>query len=268
MQFSDILMTAARERGGAAAASYSAEATAYFAAMSSQPDDTRKGLIDTLIGGLKTDGIWTKLDWLLLIAAHDSQAARVNAITPSKVASVVNSPTFTTDRGYAGDGATSYIDFGEAYNAGGNQFSQDSACAGVWINTSAATALVSQMGQVATSTGRVLIRARNSSGNETFELNNAGGDTSQANPGTRAGHRAASRTGSAVLRSFFNGTRVADLTTASTEASTGTICVLRSTASYTADRAAAAYCGSGLTDTEMGNIHTRLNTFLTAIGAN
>jgi hypothetical protein len=94
--------------------SYDADAEAYFAAMSVEPDATRKGLLNDLIVGLKADSVWTKITWLSVLAAHDAQAARVNIKTPAQVATAINSPTFTTDLGYAGDGATSYLDTGLA----------------------------------------------------------------------------------------------------------------------------------------------------------
>ena len=42
-------------------------------------------------------------------AAHSSQAALLNWVSTSYPSSTVNSPTFTTDRGYAGDGVSSYV---------------------------------------------------------------------------------------------------------------------------------------------------------------
>ena len=245
---------------------YDADALAYFAAMSVQPDDTRKGLLNTLIAGIKSDGDWTGLDWFCILAAHDSQAARLNARNPAKSCTATNSPTFTTDRGYTGDGSTSYLDLGEALNAAGNAYALNSGAAGVWANQQAATAITRHLG--VTSGSNVMITARANAGNETFQANDGTADTSQANPGTRTGHRALSRTGSGIKRAFFNGVRVADLTTASTSVPTANVCVLRSATVYTADRIAAFYTGSGLSDAALGRLHSRLSTFLTTIGAN
>lgn len=102
---------------GGGGPTYSAEATAYFAAMSVQPSTALKDLVEALITTLKADDVWNYLLWLGLGPMHDAQAARVNLKTPAQVASAVNSPTFTAKQGYAGDGATSYLDTGIAGTA-------------------------------------------------------------------------------------------------------------------------------------------------------
>jgi hypothetical protein len=115
--------------------SYDADSVAYFAA-AGITDATRKGLIDTMVKGLKADGLWKKLDWLL-VAGVASVEMRTNVRAPSKVASAINSPTYTVDRGFSGDGSTAYLDLGEVYNNTGNQWGQDNATIGVWCNLDA-----------------------------------------------------------------------------------------------------------------------------------
>jgi hypothetical protein len=117
-------------------------------------------------------------------------------------------------------------------------------------------------------TVRDSIFARNDAGNETFKLNDATDDILQANTGSRLGHRTISRTASNVKRGFFNGVRTANLATASTGISGAGACWNRDGGSIYDDRYAAVYYGSGLSDAEVANVHLRLNTFLTAIGAN
>ena len=48
-------------------------------------------------------------------------------------ASLVNSPTFTTDRGFTGNGSTSYLDSGYNVSTGGGVYAQDSAHMGVYV---------------------------------------------------------------------------------------------------------------------------------------
>jgi hypothetical protein len=78
----------------------------------------RQNLINQLIASLKTYqtsfgvSLWSSLDFLFLVAAHDSQAARINWKTPTEVGTLVGSPTFVTDRGYTGVLNTSYTDTG------------------------------------------------------------------------------------------------------------------------------------------------------------
>jgi phage portal protein BeeE len=55
-----------------------------------------------------------------------------------RMAAAVNAPAFAVDRGYAGDGASAYLDLGEGITAGG-LYSRDSATLGVWVNVGNAT---------------------------------------------------------------------------------------------------------------------------------
>ena len=90
--------------------SYLAEAKALFAAMTTQPTAARKTLINNTIVALKNAGIWSQLDVLYVLAAADSQAARINWKTPGTFDAVaVNSPTFEADRGFTGNGTSSRL---------------------------------------------------------------------------------------------------------------------------------------------------------------
>ena len=250
-------------------ASYSftnAEAAAYVGAMTVTPNNTRKGLIDTLIGGLKTDGVWAKLDWLLLLAAHDEQAGRLNAANIAKIATAVNTPTFTVDKGYAGDGVSQHLDLGESLQTGSN-FTQSAASIGSWTNLGTANG-ASPFGNTASGANNrayVLIPA---SGNETFRMNDTTSETFRASTGTAIGHRTLTREAVAIKRGYFNGSQVANLTTSSVSLGANTATVLRRAVTYSTSREAAYYSGGALTATEVLALHNRLNTYLTAIGAN
>lgn len=243
------------------------ETAAYIDAMWVKPDSTRRALINTLIAGLITDGIWSSLDWFCLLAAHDSQAGLINARNPAKVLAAAGSPAFTVDRGYTGDGTAAYLDLQETFTATGNSLSLNSATVGLWCNQqNGAAGAIYQMG---TQSGAALFTVQgNSSGNELFRVCDATSDTARSGSTGRTGHRASIRTGSAVKRAFYNGTRTANLTTASTATASGNGCILRHGSTYSPDRFAAAYSGAGLSDTLAASLHSRLNTYLTAIGAN
>lgn len=99
------------------------EKTALVAAMSVAPDSTRQTLINTTIEKLKLyktsfgDSLWSRLDFLVMCWAHDAQAARINWKDPAQIGTVVGSPTFTVDRGYAGVLNSAYIDMGGVLSA-------------------------------------------------------------------------------------------------------------------------------------------------------
>lgn len=247
------------------ASSYDSDAVAYFTA-TGITDATRKGHLNTLVVGLKADGLWTKIDWLL-VAGATSLEMRTNVRAPSKVASAINSPTYTTDRGFTGDGSTSYLDIGEVYNNTGNQWSQNSATIGVWCNLEAgATGIQPHCGN--TGADRNVIRARNTAGNESFNINDSTASILRANAGSRTGHRAASRNSSTDKRGYVGGSLVTTLSVSSSSVSATNGTVLRGGSVYTSDRISGFYSASDFSDADHTAMHSRLNTYLTAIGAN
>lgn len=123
------------EAGG----SYNADAQAAFNAMTVQPSSQRKSLYNALIPNLKADGLWSKLDWLCIMAAHDAQAARRKLRAPTKSLAAVNTPAFVVDRGYAGNNLSSHLSFGEAFNATGNVYALFSVHLGVWCSAQGVT---------------------------------------------------------------------------------------------------------------------------------
>ena len=110
--------------------SFDAATNAWTAAVNNNAGtvtNARTIIVDTLVLGLKAQGLFSKLDRLWLFAAENPPSALTSLVNPSTgLATAVNSPTFTADQGYAGDAATSYINSG--YNPStGPQFTQDSA---------------------------------------------------------------------------------------------------------------------------------------------
>lgn len=109
-----------------------AETTALLARMTTQPDATRKGHINTLIASLKAEGIWSKLDCFFMFAAHDQQAAYLDWIADRTAVNVGTGPNFTAN-GYISNVAsadTNYLNTGvNASTAGRNAASHFGAMA-------------------------------------------------------------------------------------------------------------------------------------------
>lgn len=125
---------------------YCAEAKALFARMSTQPTIVRKRLINALILDLQAAGVWTGLDALYVLAAHDAQAARLNWKSTSYNLSLGDTPTFTTDRGYAGNGSSDYLATGYDPSTNGVGWTLNSASMSVWSRTSGTTGSNPAMG--------------------------------------------------------------------------------------------------------------------------
>jgi hypothetical protein len=91
-------------------AGYEAESIALFnrmTALSETPDDTRKTVIDDAIAADKAAiGFTTKYDAMWLLAAHGNDSSLLNIVKNATNCEVVDTPTFTTDRGYKGNGSS------------------------------------------------------------------------------------------------------------------------------------------------------------------
>jgi hypothetical protein len=93
---------------------------------------SRKTLVSDLIEGLKTDGVWIKLDRLWVMAAENSQSALIDLVALAQ-ATPVNSPTFSVDQGYrCNTGASQNIDTNYNLSTGTVHYLQDSAHIADW----------------------------------------------------------------------------------------------------------------------------------------
>lgn len=88
------------------------------AAMTTVPIAARTVVINTLITALKTAGVWPLLDGLWMFAADSAQAALLDWLQTGShnSATAVSAPTFTQDRGYTGNGSSSYVDTNKVLN--------------------------------------------------------------------------------------------------------------------------------------------------------
>lgn len=248
------------------------EAAALVARMTTPPVGSRKMLIDTLVGSLKTTGIWAKLDALYIMAAADSQAAKLNWISSSFNLTAVSAPTFTVDRGFAGNGTSSYLDTGfDATTAPSAKFILNSAHLGVYIETVRAGVAAVQMGASANSGAQEdAIYGYYSDGNFYPRINSIGGGV--ANSGSK-GRLIASRTASTGVVAYQNGVSLGTVVTASGALSANNIYLgaenfgAGSQGNYSSDLLGVASIGGGLSPTEVASFDAALLGYLQAVGA-
>jgi hypothetical protein len=252
---------------------YDADALALFARFTTSPTDIRKVQINTLILALKAAGVWSKRDAIYLTAAADSQAARRNWIADQYNLSTVNSPTFTADRGYAGDGASSYLDTNfNATTAVSPKFTQNSANIAAWDRTSRAAANTSLMGARQSTTNYIDLGPRVVG--DLFVGRMQTNVTGFTNANTQsAGHFSVNRSASNAIEGYRGGSQVVTATPASVAPPNANIVLLaRSLTSsspdaYTSDQIAFAAFGGSLTLTEIAAEFAAVQTYLQAVGA-
>jgi hypothetical protein len=240
--------------------------TAIFTAFTTPPTGPRKTLICNTVTSLKTAGVWTLFDGLWMFAAADSQAATINWVNPTGTAAApTNSPSFTTDRGFAGDGTTSFVNTNFTPSAGVN-FTQTNAHFSIWDLTNRATNAtqhgVSQTGSSPTAIGPFTFSSR---------LNDSVGTS----PSTTVsnGHFLVSKTTGTIRNNYFNGSALNNGTGAvsGTRASIpiwiGGVNSNSALISGSTDQISMASVGAALTSTQETAFYNTLLAYMQGVGA-
>ena len=233
--------------------------------MTVRPQGNRAFLVSDTIRRIKAARVWDKLDLLYVMAAADSQAAGLNWKSPGTFALSVSggTPTFTADRGYTGNGASSLT---TGWDAATNKISyaQDSAHIGGRSRTSATTA-TGWMGGVGTN--RINLCSRHSTGNATGRLNS--GTNMFANASADgSGLWVYNRSVSTTVVMYRNGAAFGVAETATSAAlDTSDIGLLRDNGGQTVVELASAFLGGSLSAGEITALYDAELAYMTAVGA-
>lgn len=239
------------------------DADALFARMTVKPSSARQTLYQTLITDLKTAGIWTKIDCLYVLAAHDAQAGLVNIRQNAFNLTTVGTLTFTADRGYKSDGTTGYLESGFDPTTAGGVLSQNDAHMHAW----SLEALQSNMSEVGN--GTFLVQARTLTNLYASRISATGSDTFANLDGL--GHYLATRVASGSFFMDKDGANVATPTRVSAplDAQAISVCGRRGGGGVTPNvrQLAAAGWGAGLTPSMRTSMYSILRAYLLAVGA-
>ena len=227
--------------------------------MSVQPDTRRKGLINTLIAGLKQAGVWSRLDAFYMLAAHDAQAARLNWVADAYNLTAVNNPSFEVDRGYTGNGINAYLDTGFNPATAGGKFSLNDAHLGVWCLTDASE----DKNDIGNLNARIF--ARNSGSAISGRMNDNAAPSVAPVVTTAIGHTLLSRENSAGYRIDKDGVARVVTSNSSQVLSAGAIWLLGANGgAHGLKQISAAHLGAGLSLSHSQVVHTSLQTYLGA----
>lgn len=145
------------------------ETLAVCAAFTTAPTAARKALINTLINNLVVCGAWDRMDVLYVLAAADSQAARINWKNPAAFTlSVTGTPTFTADRGYTGNGTDGVLVTGYNPQSASLGMAQNDAHGAVFLLNSTAN----NSFDMNADGGRLRIRGRFTTGQPNVNVSN------------------------------------------------------------------------------------------------
>lgn len=256
-------LTALRQSGGV---KYDPDALTYFSRMDVQPDKARKQLVSDMFAAGKVKSFWAKLDALWIHAAHDAQAARLNWISSNYDCLTVNSPAFTVDRGYMGDGIASYINtqFNPA-TAVGAHFVLASASLGIRSNTNNAGA--GSLAGFYDSSNGTTINPRDASDRSAGRIN--GTSIAQTSEGyiTSSVGMYVTNVVPGSQKIFKDGVAIASVAPVQTTLASGALRLGSiSASSFRACQFSMGFIGSGLTDQEAQDIYDWFEPYRIAVG--
>lgn len=235
-----------------------------IAAMSVPPTTLRQGEIARMIQALYASGTWAKTDAMWVMAAHDEQASRLNWIAPgSFTLTAINSPTFTTDRGWAGNNTSSYLDTAWDASNNGSQFQQNDAHMSLYARTAGG----GNVPAFGTGTGfNNGVNARTGT-NGQVRLNNGSTFVSATSGGTLPLQMIGRRIDSANVTIVRDG--VAQTAVANTSGARSSVDLNfgRWGNTYTSSQCSGGSVGANLDDTQALDFYNAWHTYMVAVGA-
>lgn len=247
-----------------ASAGVEAETTTLLAAMTSSPDASHQGYINTLIAALKTAGVWSKLDWFW-VPLGDEHDTLLNWKNPAQTSTNVSSVSFSSYSGFTANGTIQYISSGFNPSTAGGNFAQNSACMFAW-GTKTAQDVSGTMGAPNDALAGYVIVPRFSDDNFYGRINSTNYD-SASNAAGNAGLFLLSRTASTGYVVYRNGASFATMTETSIALGNVTLGWMKhaSVIPSHSGLVRAGGFGAGLTSTEQSDLYNALNTYLGAI---
>lgn len=192
---------------------YDDDSVLYFRQLSPSPSFAYMRAVDLFIKTLKADGNWDKLDRLWIHGAEFQQHATVSVKNPLTAhISEINSPTWTANEGYTGDGSSKYLDTNFNPLTQSENFEQNNASFGVFCRTNS-DAVTVEMGAGDSATKYADVVLRNS--NQIYSNLNDNTITTASNTSS-VGFFVIERTNSTTVKVFKNGSEINSSSSAST----------------------------------------------------
>lgn len=244
---------------------HSAEAAAYFAAMTNQLAVADKAAITAFIEGLKSDNIWTKIEIGYILALDDAQQSKLNFRNPDvfALADVGGGATHESRRGLTGNGSSTKQNTQWNPNDDRTVCSQDDISLWCWSRTDAQEAAT---GAGSTASPGLSMLTRNTSDQAVARCNDA--NTVGRNNAASIGLFGVSRSAPGTKKYWKNGLQIStDISTSTTGLCATDLHVCgASPSSFSTKQNAFWMVATGLAGLESA-LYDRVNTLLTNFGA-
>ena len=229
---------------------------------------------DLICGLSQDDGIYSKLDVLYILATQSDGGevgdgvAKLNLINGSFNLIGDGTYAFSADKGAVCDGSSGYYDTQFNLSTSGAAFSRDSASLGVYDRSSTTTD-GSVFGVIDGTTWTTL---NLSFSGELYSRVNSTADPALASTGLAQGFWIETRTTASAVSVYKNGSMIASSTTPSNGVPPFSmyLCATNFNGAandFVPDNVAAFFIGGGLTASEASAVSSRINAFMTTVGA-
>jgi len=204
---------------------------------------------------LKAGGIWSKLDTFAMFANDGGSNFGLIDWKRLSLYTGVNSPTFTNNQGFQGNGTSSYIDVNYNPSISGTNYSQNNASIGFYSQ------LMSHDSNYIYSGGSSYFRDLSST---LFrQAINDGDGTNRTSPTGEIKYVHSDRNSSTNKNLYENGVQLGPYTMLSSSEATA-FTLLKLATSYSSSKISCFYCGASMTS-EVSNFNTILNTYMTSL---
>lgn len=218
------------------------------------PSASQRLLQEQLLIDLKAAGVWSKLDTFAVLATDgNSDFALIDWKRLSQY-TAVNSPTFTTNGGFTGNGTSSYIDTNYNPSTSAVNYKLDDASRIYWVDNRSSGNWEDNLSGTAIS----------GNNNTTLIRINSGTTSMNSAVDLRVdGFKSLNRTSSTNLEIFNNTTQFSRTATSTTIPSNNQV-FLRSVTGYNASRFRIYGMGASVVS-ENTNFYNAINTYLTSL---
>ena len=219
------------------------------------PSSSQQAKQNKLLVDLKAGGIWSKLDTFGVFATDgDSDFALIDWIRLTDY-TAVNSPTFTTNVGFQGNGTSSYIDSNYNAQIDGTNYTTTNASTGFWseLMTHDANYIYGGGSSYFRDLSQSLFR----------QAINDGDGTNRISPLGEFKYCHSDRSSSTVKNLYENGVQLGPYTMLSSSEATSFM-ILKFLTSYSSSKISCFYCGASMTS-EVTDFYNAINTYITSL---